>query len=121
MANRKEEEKKRKRGEKEQRQILTKYTGGSARRKIFPHKHVMFHKSSKLSWNELETKMEGKLQKEEERKDKRMKVFQSCSIMPFRCHDSPNQQDQCLRERKLFSSSTIIPLSLCLSLCSQSS
>lgn len=57
----------RKRSEKDRRkrkegQTLTKYTRRGARRKIFPHKHVLFHKSSKLSWNELEGKKpEGRL------------------------------------------------------------
>lgn len=47
---------------KEEGQILTKNTRRGARRKIFPHKHVLFHKSSKLSWKELEKKSQsGKL------------------------------------------------------------
>lgn len=48
-----------KRRGKEEGEILTKYTR-SARRKIFPHKHVLFHKSGKLSWNELEKSQKGK-------------------------------------------------------------
>lgn len=34
--------------------ILTKETGGGAGRKSFPHQHILFQKSSKLSWNESE-------------------------------------------------------------------
>lgn len=36
------------------RAILTKETGGGAGRKSFPHQHILFQKSSKLSWNESE-------------------------------------------------------------------
>lgn len=37
-----------------ERAILTKETGGGAGRKSFPHQHILFQKSSKLSWNESE-------------------------------------------------------------------
>lgn len=45
------------RGEAEgggERAILTEETGGGARRKSFPHQHILFQKSSKLCWNESE-------------------------------------------------------------------
>lgn len=73
---------KRQRGKrKEEGQTLTKNTRRGARRKIFPHKHVLFHKSSELSWNELEKKPEKKVVGREETEDER-RVFQSRSILP---------------------------------------
>ncbi len=73
---------KRQRGKrKKEGQTLTKNTRRGARRKIFPHKHVLFHKSSKLSWNELEKKPERKVVGREETENER-RVFQSRSILP---------------------------------------
>lgn len=73
---------KRKRGKKrvEEGQTLTKNTRRSARRKIFPHKHVLFHKSSKLSWNEPEEKPERKVVEET-----RGKYFSHVPAHPIRC------------------------------------
>lgn len=49
-----EEERSRERRVPARRVILTKETGGGAGRKSFPHQHILFQKSSKLSWNESE-------------------------------------------------------------------
>lgn len=43
---------------KREGEILTKETWRAARRNAFPHQHIMFHKSSKLSCSERKTKME---------------------------------------------------------------
>lgn len=46
--------------------ILTKQTGGAARRNTLPHQHVLFHKGSKLSCSRRKTKvyrMKGKKRK----------------------------------------------------------
>lgn len=59
----KDTEDKRKKG-----QTLTKNTRRGARRKIFPHKHVLFHKSSKLSWNEWKSRKGQKEETEDERR-----------------------------------------------------
>ena len=48
------EERSRERRVQARRVILTKETGGGAGRKSFPHQHILFQKSSKLSWNESE-------------------------------------------------------------------
>lgn len=52
------------RGRRWERVILTKETGGGARRKSFPHQHVLFQKSSKLCWNESERIIESQLARE---------------------------------------------------------
>lgn len=67
---------------KKEGQTLTKNTRRAARRKIFPHKHVLFHKSSELSWNELEKKPERKVEGREETEDEK-RAFQSRSILPL--------------------------------------
>lgn len=51
--------------------ILTKETGGGAGRKSFPHQHILFQKSSKLSWNESERITES--QPARERRERRSK------------------------------------------------
>lgn len=79
---------KRQRGKrKKEGQTLTKNTWRGARRKIFPHKHVLFHKSSKLSWNELEKKPERKVVGREETERMRGEYFSHVPSCPVRCRD----------------------------------
>lgn len=72
-----EEERSRERRVQARRVILTKETGGGAGRKSFPHQHVLFQKSSKLSWNESEriTESQPARERRKERGRNGMKMF----------------------------------------------
>lgn len=57
-------------GKVRERVILTKETGGGARRKSFPHQHILFQKSSKLCWNESERITESQPARKRRKRDR---------------------------------------------------